>query len=280
MRRLILTLRDKPSSAIGVAIVGIAVVMVLLPYPFARFSPTAVTDRQLAPPDGLNWFGTDINGLDVFSRIVWGARIDLTIAITSALIAVAIGTVMGAWAGYHFGGKGWQGLLSDVLMRATDALQAFPVFVLALALVAFLGRNIFNLIFVLVFLGIPTFLRLTRSSVIATRSETYVDAARCSGNSEVRMILRHLLPNAITPTLVLASAVAGQAILLTAGLSFVGAGVPAPTPEWGYMVSVGAPNLYTGQWWPAVFPGICIGLVVLGFALIGDGIQHFLDPTT
>jgi peptide/nickel transport system permease protein len=216
--------------------------------------------------------------MDVFSRLVWGARIDLLVAVSVTMLALLLGTVLGAWVGYYSGRRGPGGFLSDWIMRAADALQAFPFFVLALALVAAAGRNVGNVIYVLVFLQTPYFLRLTRSAVIRTREEGFVDAARCSGNSELRVVLRHVMPNSLTPSLVNASVIAGAAILLTAGLSFVGAGVPAPKPEWGQMVAVGADSLYTGQWWPALFPGAFIGIVVLGFALLGEGVRAYLTP--
>jgi peptide/nickel transport system permease protein len=131
---------------------------------------------------------------------------------------------------------------------------------------------------VLTVLSIPVFARLTRSAVLRVREEPFVDAARCAGNSELRVMVRHVLPNSLMPALVLGSAICGAAILLTAGLSFIGAGVPAPTPEWGSMVSVGAPNLYTGHWWPALFPGIAIGLAVLCLSALGDALKGLLDP--
>lgn len=266
------------TSWLGPAILALAVVCAIFPGQIAPRSPQAADpDRILLPPSRENWFGTDINGFDIFSRIVWGARIDLTIAVISTSVAVTIGTLLGAWTGYYFGRRrvGW---LADALLRALDVVQAFPVFVLALALVAILGRNVSNIVYVLIVLEVPIFVRLARSAVLRTREEVYVDAARCAGNSELRVVLRHVLPNSLTPSLVNASVVSGFAVLLTAGLSFVGAGVPVPTAEWGYMVAVGARSLITGQWWPAVFPGITIGLVVLAFALTGDAIRRYFDP--
>jgi peptide/nickel transport system permease protein len=265
---------------LGPAILVLVSVMAIFPGQLARFPPEAANpNRILLPPNSQNWLGTDVNGLDIFSRIVWAARIDLTIAVVSTLLGVTIGTVIGTWAGYYAGRRrvGW---LIDLFLRGLDVIQAFPVFVLALALVAVLGRHVFNIIYVLVALEVPIFVRLARSAVLRTREEVYVDAARCAGNSEFRIVFRHILPNSLTPSLVNASVVSGMAILLAAGLSFVGAGVPAPTAEWGYMVAVGADTLITGQWWPALFPGITIGIVVLGFALTGDAIRSHLDPSS
>lgn len=272
-----------PSIAIAAAVVALVSALavfapILAPYPPEQADPSAI----LQPPSSEHWFGTDINGMDVFSRLLWGGRIDLLIAATSTVLALLIGALLGATVGYFSGERTPSGWLADTTMRILDALQAFPFFVLALALVAILGRNVSNIIYVLLFLQVPYFLRLTRSAVITTRKEAFVDAARCVGNSEVRVVLRHVLPNSLTPALVNASVVAGGAILLTAGLSFLGAGVPAPRPEWGYMVSVGAESLYTGQWWPALIPGAWIGIVVLSLAKLGEGARAYhsvAEPT-
>jgi peptide/nickel transport system permease protein len=262
----------------GPAILGVAALLAAFPSAVAPMSPTTPNpERVLLPPNGTNIFGTDVNGLDVFSRVIWGARIDLTIALVSAVLALVFGTAIGLWTGYYTARRrtGW---LSDLIMRGFDVLQAFPIFVLALALVAILGRHIFNVVWVLVILEIPIFARLTRSAVIENRNETYIDVARCCGNSELGILRRHLLPNSLTPSLVNASVVGGMSLLLTAGLSFVGAGVPPPTAEWGYMVSQGADNLVTGQWWTAIFPGLAIGIVVLGFAMTADALRHYFEP--
>jgi peptide/nickel transport system permease protein len=245
-----------------------------------RFPPEMADPAHiLLPPGPAYWLGTDSNGMDVFSRIVWGARLDLAIAVASTIIGLSVGTSVGLVAGYWSGSNTRGTWLSEAAMRLMDVVQAFPVFVLGLALVAALGRNVLNLIYVLGVLEVPIFARLTRGAVVSVRREAYMDAARCAGNSEIGVMIRHALPNSLTPALVNASVVSGLAILLAAGLSFVGAGVPAPTPEWGYMVAVGASSLATGHWWPAFFPGMTIGLAVLGFALVGDGIRDLLDPT-
>ena len=265
--------------AIGFGMVVALVLLALLapwiaPYPPEQANPAAI----LSPPSTEHLFGTDINGMDIFSRLLWGGRIDLLIAGVVTSVALLAGIVLGSWLGYFAGRSGVVGGVGDFVMRGFDALQAFPFFVIALALVAIVGRNVTNIMIVLLFLQTPYFMRITRSAVLRTREEVFVDAARCSGNSELRVVLRHVLPNSLTPALVSASVVAGGTILLTAGLSFVGAGVQAPRPEWGYMVSVGADSLYTGQWWPALIPGAWIGMTVLAFALLGEGIREFVEP--
>jgi peptide/nickel transport system permease protein len=270
----------RKSLWIGSTIVLILLSFALVPSVFATHPPEAAdATKILMAPSREHLMGTDINGMDIWSRVVWAARIDLLIALTSTAIGATIGTVVGTWAGFYFAHRTVSGGISWLLMRGMDMVQAFPIFILALAAVGLSGRSIYNVIWVLIVLQIPIFVRLARSAVIRTRSEPYVDAARCSGNGDNGIMIRHILPNSITPCAVNASVVAGMMILITAGLSFVGAGVPAPTPEWGYMVSVGATNLFTGQWWPAVFPGIFIGIAVLGFALVGEGLRLLLDPT-
>ena len=269
------------SWTVGGVIIGVVTLFALFPSAFATHPPEAANARAiLLPPSFQNLLGTDINGSDIWSRIVWAARIDLVIAVVSTFFGTIGGTLLGTWAGYHFSRLGPRGRLAELSMRVMDMLQAFPIFVIALAAVGVSGRSVYNLIWVLVALQIPIFARLARAEVVRIRSEAYVDAARCSGNGDLGVMFRHILPNALTPTIANASVVAGQMILLTAGLSFVGAGVPAPTPEWGYMVSIGAESLFTGQWWPALFPGLVIGLTVLGFSLLGEGVRSALDRTT
>jgi peptide/nickel transport system permease protein len=159
-------------------------------------------------------------------------------------------------------------------------VQSFPVFVLAMALVAVTGQKMSNVILVVAFLNAPIYMRLMRSGVLSARESTYVEAARCVGNSDSRIVFRHILPNVINPSITQASVNIGWAILLTSGLSFIGAGVPVPKAEWGAMIAVGAPTVITGEWWSSLFPGLAIAITVLGFALVGDGLRAYFDPTT
>ena len=222
--------------------------------------------------------GTDVAGMDIFSRVIAAPRIDLTIALVSSLIAFVLGVVLGVISGFFAGAPGLGRGLSEGIMRAADILQAFPIFIFALALVGFRGPGVENVIAALAFLNIPYFLRVTRGSVLQVRERPFVEAARCAGNAELRVAFVHVMPNALTPALANISPGIGFAILLTAALSFVGAGVPKPTPEWGSMISIGAPNMMTGQWWTAFFPGLALGVTVLGYALVGDGLRDYLDP--
>ena len=262
------------------SLLALTLAMIVAPQWIAPFDPRqADPGAILRPPSPQHWFGTDVNGMDILSRIVWGARIDLAIAGTGTTVALVIGTLIGAVTGYYAERSGLGGFGSEATLRFADVMQAFPPLVLGLTLVAVLGGGIGNIIYVVAFVQIPFFLRLTRSSIIAVREESFVDAARCSGNGELGVVFRYILPNALTPALVNVSVAMGSAVLLAAGLSFLGVGVPAPTPEWGYMVARGARNLYTGQWWPALFPGLYIGLVTLSLAVLGDAIREHLDPT-
>lgn len=262
----------------GVCMLGVLALLAITAPLLKRFPPEqANPNRILRSPNGVNWLGTDINGMDIFSRLLFSLRVDLGIAVAATVVSCLIGTIVGSWAGFYSGRRatGW---LSEVVMRAVDSFQAFPLFILALGLVAVLGRTNLNILMVLTVLSVPIFLRLTRSAVLALREESFIDASRCSGRSERGVLIFHVLPNALRPSITIASAVAGSAILVTAGLGYLGAGVPAPAPELGSMVAVGASTLYSGQWWPAFFPGIVIGICVLAFAWIGEIFGDYLDP--
>ena len=268
--------RSSKGFAIGLVIVSISVFL-------WAFGPLVVPHQPLtedfkailAAPSGSHWFGTDQNGRDVFSRVLAAPRTDIYIAVVSTLIAMALGIPLGVLAtGTSRVGE----LLGEWLLRLMDVLQAFPVFILGLALVAAFGPTAVNVIIALTVLQFPVFLRLTRSAALSVRGRTFVEAARIGGAGTFGVMFRHVLPNSIAPALVGASVAVAQAVLITAGLSFVGAGIRPPTPEWGQMISDGAQNLITGQWWPSVFPGIALGVVVLGYALLGDGLRLYLDP--
>jgi peptide/nickel transport system permease protein len=263
----------------GLLIIGFWMAIAILapvisPYPPTQPGPGHV----LLAPSLSHLLGTDENGMDILSRILWAPRIDLGIAVTATACATALGIPIGALAGFFGGRRGWLGRLADWTMRLVDVSLAFPVFVFALALVAVLGASIVNIVLALTFVNTPVFIWLTRSQVLSVRERPFVEGARCVGNSDLRIVFKHVLPNAIAAPLTQVSIVLGFAILLTASLSFVGAGVPIPTPEWGLMVSQGASNLISGQWWPAAFPGLALASAVVGFSLVGDGLRLYLDP--
>jgi peptide/nickel transport system permease protein len=262
----------RKSDLFGFGLLLVVVIFALVgplfvPHDPVEAQPTAV----LLPPSGEHWFGTNSYGGDVFSRVVAAARLDLFIGFTSVAIAFAIATPVGAIAGYS---RRWWG---SGIMRIMDFIQAFPVFIVAMALVAVRGPSTFNVVLVIALLNIPIFVRLVRSEVLSLREKTFIEAARSVGNSDLRLVMRHVLPNALGPSIAQASASIGWALLLTAGLSFVGAGIRPPTAEWGTMIAEGAQNMITGEWWISLFPGLALGAAVLGFALAGDALRAMLD---
>jgi peptide/nickel transport system permease protein len=267
------------SMRYGLIIILFWTLIAILAPVISPYSPVQPHPQDLLePPNSQYLLGTDVDGFDVLSRLLWAPRLDLGIAITSTALSLIIGIPVGAVAGY-FGGSGdFIGTLGDLAMRAVDVSRAFPVFVFALAVVAVLGTSATNVIIALTFANAPVFIWLTRSEVLSVREKPFVEAARCSGNSEMRIAFFHILPNSLASPLTQLSIVLGFSILLTAGLSFVGAGVRVPTPEWGLMIARGASNMITGQWWTAIFPGVALGSAVFGFALVGDGLRIYLDP--
>lgn len=221
-----------------------------------------------APHDPVHWFGTDSTGLDIFSRVVAAPRTDVAIAVGANLLSLVAGTLLGLLAGTA---RAWAG---GVLMRVSDLIQAFPVFITGMILVTLAGRSNWTIVLTLALLYTPIYVRLTRAEVLAQARRGYVDASRALGRSEAWVALRHVLPNALAPSLIQASVTIGFAILMTAGLSFVGAGVRPPTPEWGLMIAAGADQLVQEEWWPSVFPGLAISLTVFGYAAFGNGLER------
>lgn len=272
---------------IGVAIVGtVSVLAVVGPY-IGPYDPTMTTVRIAVPPPAFSevpgtffawirgtldhpphWMGTDANGYDVFSRVIASPRTDLQIALLANVVSLVIGVFFGLIAGY------FRNRATELLMRVSDVMQAFPVFISAMVLVALAGRSSANIVIALAFVYIPIYIRLTRSEVLSQTSRGFVEAARAMGNRELTIALRHVLPNSLTPALIQSSVTIGFAILLTAGLSFVGAGVRPPTPEWGLMISTGANQIVLGEWWPSVFPGLAISITVFGFAVLGNALER------
>lgn len=279
MEAWIAYVRARPFFQAGLAIVLVICAMMVVGPLVAPHNPVQANPAvSLQPPSPNYWLGTDDNGFDVLSRVVAAPRVDIAIALIATAISIGVGVPLGLWAGYFSGRRGPFGWLSEVLLRSMDMLQAFPVFILALALVAALGPRIQNVIAAIAFVNIPVFVRLTRAETLSIRQRPFVEAARSGGSSHLRIAFHHVAPNALGPVLVQASVTIGWAVLLTAGLSFIGAGIPIPTPEWGSMIAIGARDMVTGQWWPSVFPGIALGISVVGFALVGDGFRGFLDP--
>jgi peptide/nickel transport system permease protein len=279
LRFFLAVLRARPLFALGYAIVALVVVTgVLAPF-IAPYGPmVADPNVYLLPPGAGHPLGTDGTGMDILSRVIFAPRVDLAIAVLGTLLSAAVGTAIGALAGYYEGQRTWRTALSTFVMRAADVLQAFPVFVFAIALVAVFGQSVRSIVLAIAFVNAPIYLRLMRSQVLSIRRLRYVEAAYIAGASDLVILARHVIPNAIAPVLAQLSVNVGWSVLLTAGLSFVGAGVVAPTPEWGSMIAMGFQNVVTGQWWPSVFPGIALGITVFGFALVGASIEVLADP--
>lgn len=228
--------------------------------------------RALSPPSAAHWFGTDALGRDVLSRVVVATRVDFLIALTAVLSSFVIGGLLGACAGY-FGG--W---LDRVVMRLCDMVMSFPLFVLAMGIVAALGNSMANIILATAVVNLPFYIRLARTEVNVRREAGFVEAARLAGNGDARILLLHLIPNAMPPMMVQVSLNMGWAILNAAGLSFIGLGVQPPAAEWGIMVAEGAGYIISGEWWVALFPGAVLMLAVFTFNLLGDGLRDIVDP--
>lgn len=247
----------------------------LAPFSTVNADPT----QRLMPPSAKHLFGTDENGIDVLSRLLAAPRTDVTIALVATALSVAIGAGLGVFAGFFEGStRRWLHWASEIGLRFLDILQAFPVFILAMVLVAVRGTGPMNVLFAVAFVNFPVFLRLVRSEVLSLRERPFAEAARAIGNSDFGVCFRHLLPNAWPNVLVQVSVTVGFAILLTAGLSFVGAGVSPPTPELGSMIASGAKFMILGQWWVVMFPGLMLGIIVFIFAMMGEILGRLLEP--
>jgi peptide/nickel transport system permease protein len=230
------------------------------------------TSVALKPPSAQHWFGTDQLGRDIFSRVIVATRLDFFIAVASVALVFAMGGLAGVAAGF-FGG--W---VDKVVGRIADTIMAFPLFVLAMGIVAALGNTVQNIIIATAIVNFPLYARIARSEANVRREAGFVQAARLSGNSEMRILLTQILPNIMPIMIVQMSLTMGYAILNAAGLSFIGLGVRPPTPEWGIMVAEGAAFMVSGEWWIALFPGLALMIAVFCFNLLGDGLRDIVDP--
>ena len=261
-------------TKLGVLFVAIFVLLAIIGPYVTPFNTTAATSDVNQAPSGTHLFGTDASGFDIFSRVLAAPRIDVTIAIVATLLSLIIGSLIGLLASF------FRGFAGDLVMRISDTVQAFPLFVLAIVVVVGFGRSYYVIVIVIALLNVPIYLRLIRAEVLSLRERTFVEAARATGDRGVSIALRHVLPNAMTPGFAQASITFGYSIIITAGLSFIGAGVQPPTPEWGSMIAAGKDGIIIGQWWPSVFPGLAMSLCVFGFAVVGEAIQDiFLRRT-
>ncbi|MCL5111087.1 MAG: ABC transporter permease [Chloroflexi bacterium] len=226
---------------------------------------------KLAPPSERHWMGADNLGRDILSRVIFGARVSLEVGTVSVILGLVAGVALGAISGYI---GGW---LDSLLMRLMDAIQAFPAMLLALVLVAILGPGLFTVMTAVAGIRIPVFARTVRASVLAERQKDYIEAARCLGQREEAILFRHILPNIISPIIVLGTSYFATAIVVEASLSFLGLGVVPPDVSWGTMLSESRQYMERYPWAP-LFPGLAISLAVLGFNLLGDGVRDLLDP--
>ena len=260
-------------SVLGLLLILVVVLFALFAPWIAPYNPiSGDLLNSLQPPSVEHLMGTDRIGRDIFSRAVYGARVDLVIGITGTAICLLGGIVVGAVAGYA---GGW---IDEIIMRGTDILLSFPPFILAVGVAVALGGGMTSLIIALAVEGIAPFIRIMRGTMLSQKELLYSEAARAAGNSHLRIVFRHLAPNCLTPVIVQATLSIGYMVLDTAGLSFVGVGVKAPTAEWGLMIQDGVPLATTGEWWVSTFPGLMILITVLGFNLFGDALQTMLNP--
>ena len=228
--------------------------------------------NKLQSPSARHWFGTDQLGRDVLSRVIVATRLDLMIAFSAVMLSFAVGSLAGAAAGM------WGGWTERVVSRITDTIMAFPLFVLAMGIVAALGNTVSNVVLATAVINLPFYARMARAEANVRREAGFVEAARLAGNSEVRVLAVHVYPNCLPPMMVQASLNLGWAMLNAAGLAFIGLGVRPPTPEWGILVAEGSSFILSGEWWIALFPGLALMVAVFCFNLLGDGLRDIIDP--
>ncbi len=266
-----LFLRRRTAVLGALILVALVVLAVGAPVFSAQDPENMDLSRVLKPPSPQFPLGTDYLGRDILTRLLYGGRLSLLIGLLAVVLGLAIGVPLGAVSGYY---GGWADL---VIQRFADTLLAFPGFLLSLSLVAVLGVGLQNVIFSVAIGALPSFIRLVRGSVLAIREQTYVEAARSTGAGDWLILIRHVLPNATAPIIVQATLNLGSAILIAAGLGFLGLGVKPGTPEWGTMMGEGRQFIFAA-WYMATFPGLAIFLAVMGFNLLGDGLRDMLDP--
>jgi peptide/nickel transport system permease protein len=262
-----------PLGAVGAAIMAVFVFAAIFAGFLTQYDPVSTNSAlSLAPPSAAHIFGADFMGRDIYSRIIYGARISLAVGLGSASLGCAVGVALGLASGYV---GGWVDL---IIQRLVDVMQALPVLILALVMAAALGPALDNTIVAISIPLIPYSARVIRSNTLALREMPYVEAARAVGMSEFRIAVRHVLPNTLAPLIVLATAQLGSAILVESSLSFLGLGIPEPHPSWGRMLSESAAEYVRTAPWLVIFPGIAISLVVFGTNLLGDALRDILDP--
>ena len=266
-------MRRQPLGAAGAFVVVLMVLATIFAEVLSPYDPEMISfESMLVPPSADHWMGTDAFGRDILTRIIYGARTALFVGFTAAFVGSTLGLILGVASAY-FGG-----LFDLVVQRLVDILMAFPLIVLALAVVATLGAGTVNVVIAITIPFIPQCARVVRSSALAIREIPYVDAARALGFGHSRIIMRHMVPNVMAPYLIMVTTFVGHAILLEASLSYLGLGVQEPTAAWGLMLQGGAEEFAESAPWVPIFPGLAITLAVFGFNLFGDALRDLLDP--
>jgi peptide/nickel transport system permease protein len=266
-------LAENPVTGFAFALFLLIVLAAVFGPQIAPYDPLASNTAQaLKPPNAQHWFGTDQLGRDVFSRVIVATRLDFFIAVASVALVFLMGGLAGVAAGF-FGG--WT---DRIVGRIADTIMAFPLFVLAMGIVAALGNKVQNIVLATAIVNFPLYARIARAEANVRREAGFVEAARLSGNADWRILVSQILPNVFPILVVQMSLTMGYAILNAAGLSFIGLGVRPPTPEWGIMVAEGAAFMVAGQWWNAFFPGAALMIAVFCFNLLGDGLRDIVDP--
>ena len=266
-------LADNPVTLAAAALFALFVGIALLGPWIVPYDPLATNSAvALQPPSAAHWFGTDALGRDIFSRTLAATRLDLGIAVSAVLLSFVIGIPLGLAAGYL--GGAWD----TVVTRLSDTIMAFPLFVLAMGIVAALGNTVGNIVLATAVINLPFYVRVARAETNIRRNAGFVEAARLAGNTDACILAVHLFPNILPPAMVQVSLNMGWAILNAAGLSFIGLGVRPPEPEWGILVAEGAQFIVSGEWWVSFFPGMMLMLAVFSFNLLGDALRDIFDP--
>lgn len=269
---LLRTARQNVLGGVGLAIVLLMVLTAIFAPYISSYDPLAQSYAPFVKPGSEHWFGTDRYGRDIFARVVYGSRVSLQVGLGSVALGGAVGIVLGLVSGY-FAGK-----IDTLIQSIVNIMLAFPTLVLALAIVTVLGASLANVIIAIAISIVPGLSRVVRGAVIGVKENDFILACHAVGASQIRIIARHILPNIAAPIIVILTAVIALAILAEAGLSYLGLGVPPPTPSWGQDLSGTARDYFTYAPWLAIFPGVAISLAVFGFNLLGDAIRDVMDP--
>jgi len=273
LNHLIYVISENPVTLLAFSLFTLIILLALVGPSIAPHDPIKTNATNALEPPSLSYlFGTDHLGRDVFSRVIVATRLDLGIAFSAVAISFCVGCALGGAAGF------WGGWTNRVIGRISDAIMAFPLFVLAMGIVAALGNTIENIIYATAIINLPFYIRVSRAETSIRRNIGYVDAARLSGSGNLRILFTQILPNILPPMMVQVSLNMGWAILNAAGLSFIGLGVRPPNAEWGIMVAEGSNYIISGEWWLVIFPGAALMLAVFCFNLLGDGLRDIVDP--